>query len=77
MDEERMMVLVNMHWKPVYVNCGPCRQRSARTLSYLELIFPLVVRYDLIMKMETLTRDSQYLKVNYTLATQYLHPPTL
>ena len=28
MDEERMMVLVNMHWKPIYVNCGPCSQRS-------------------------------------------------
>ena len=27
MREESMMKLVNMHWKPVYVNCGPCKQR--------------------------------------------------
>jgi len=45
LDEEKMMELVNMHWKPVYINCGPCKQR-----------------YDIIMKMETLSRDTQYLK---------------
>ena len=28
LNEEKMMRLVNMHWKPVYVNCGPCKQRS-------------------------------------------------
>ena len=27
LDEEKMMELVNMHWKPVYINCGPCKQR--------------------------------------------------
>ena len=44
----------------------PLQAEVGRTFSYFELIFSAVVRYDLIMKMETLTRDSQYLKVNHT-----------
>ena len=38
--------------------------------------FFVVVRYDLIMKMETLTRDSQYLKVNHTLTRSPQSPQT-
>ena len=75
MREESMMKLVNMHWKPVYVNCGPCKQRCC---PYNPVVLPLHFtfyipklkttklynfRYDIIMKMETLSRDTQYLKV--------------
>jgi len=58
LNEEKMMRLVNMHWKPVYVNCGPCKQR-----------------YDIIMKMETLSRDTQYLKQTKSLniQTDFIH----
>ena len=35
LNEEKMMRLVNMHWKPVYVNCGPCKQRSRPPLTQM------------------------------------------
>ena len=78
MREESMMKLVNMHWKPVYINCGPCKQRCfLRYFMFVKkpnldnYMYSLnnFFRYDIIMKMETLSRDTQYLKVGFIISS--------
>ena len=79
MREESMMKLVNMHWKPVYINCGPCKQRCFLRYICLLISQSLTIicntfnnfRYDIIMKMETLSRDTQYLKVSFINSSEH------
>ena len=56
---------INNHWKPIFYNCAPCIEKyDAGNLANITIFF---IRYIIIMKMETLSRDSQYLKVQLDL----------
>ena len=56
---------INNHWKPIFYNCAPCIEKyvEENLMKYFVVQIFSLIRYMVIMKMETLSRDSQYLKV--------------
>ena len=73
-DPDKQTSRINNHWKPIYFNCAPCQERSGLSTPEITLASSyLMFRYDIIMKLETFTRDSQYLKVKIFLSNKTEH----